>query len=616
MKAKHIIAAAATAALVIFSGCAGKEKEEEGAELSAPSGVAVEVEEAGVGEMRAEYSITGSVQAASEVNVVPMISGKVETVNVREGDSVSSGQMLFSIDTSTVTATLPSLEASYNATKSATTQAVNNADIGIRNAQDNVEKARRGVNQAIVAYENAQRGVYTAQTGVDQAQQGVTQAQRGVEQARRGVEQAGRAVEQAKLGVEQAQRNVTSAQAGVKNAQISVEQAQTAVNDMYAMYEVGAVSLHDVTTAEQGLEQANLALENANSKVLDAQAGVKNAQSSQSDAQAAYSNAQAAYSNAQSQVTSAQASLRSAQIAKQNAEAGVTSAYNSVADARAGVTSAQRGVESARAAASQAKAQQDASLAQIMTQIDQINSQVELGKVTAPCSGIVTSVNVTAGSMAGSAQPAVVIAENGHVEVQASVAEDVFSKINAGDEVSVLISTIYDEPLTGTVGELPAAINPQTSLYDVSVFINTIDEPQIGAFATVTFYTDENENAIYVPTEAVLTGSDNEKYVFIIRDDCALKVTVETGMVNDTDTEITDGIEAGDLVVVKGQSYLSDGAPAHIVSDDEEENGQNEEEPDRTNDSFIFENPDEGTGDFTPEDAPFKIGTPKDALNK
>ncbi len=255
-------------------------------------------------------------------------------------------------------------------------------------------------------------------------------------------------------------------------------------------------------------------------------------------------------------------------------------------------------------------------MAQIMTQIDQINSQVELGKVTAPCNGIVTSVNVTAGSMAGSSQPAVVIAENGHVEVQVSVAEDVFSKIHEGDEARVLISTLYDEPLIGTVSELPAAVNPQTSLYDVTVMITSRDEPQIGAFATVTLYTDENENAVYVPTEAVLTGSDNEKYVFIISDNCALKVTVETGMVNDTDTEIISGIEEGDLVVVKGQSYLSDGAPAHIVSDDEEENGQNEEEPGRTDDSFMFENPDGETGDFAPEDAPFKIGTPKDALDK
>ncbi len=583
MKAKHIITATAAAALVIFSGCAGKESEEEGSELSAPSGVAVEVEEAGVGEMKAEYSLTGKVAAKSEVQIVPMVSGKVETVNVREGDTVLSGQMLFSIDTSTVTATLPSLKDSYNATKSATTQAVKNADIGIRNARANVDKARRGVDQALVAYENAKRSVQTAQTGVDQAQQVVTQAQHGVEQARRAVEQA--------------QRNVTNAQAGVKNAQIAVDQAQTAVDDMYAMYEVGAVSLQDVTTAEQGLEQAKLALENANSKVLDAQAGVKSAQNSQIDAQG--------------QVTSAQASLKSAQLAKKNAEAGVSSAYSSVADARAGVTSAQRGVESAQATATQARAQQDASLAQIQMQIDQINSQVEMGRVTAPCNGTVTAVNVTAGSMAGSSQPSVILAEDGRVEVQVSVAEDVFSKIHEGDEAMVLISTISDEPLEGMVSELPAAANPQTSLYDVTVEITSGEEPQIGAFATVTFYTDVNENAIYVPTEAILTGSDNEKYVFVISDDCALKLTVETGMVSDTDTEIVSGVEEGDLVVVKGQSYLSDGAPIHIVGDEDEEN---EDEPEKPDESFMFEGNEEETDDFTPEDAPFKIGTPKEAL--
>lgn len=83
--------------------------------------------------------------------------------------------------------------------------------------------------------------------------------------------------------------------------------------------------------------------------------------------------------------------------------------------------------------------------------------------------------------------------------------------------------------------------------------------PAIGSFATVIFYTDRRENTLSVPTECVLTGNDNERYLFTVDEGgtTAKRVTVETGLVGKTQTEITSGLTAGDRVVTKGQSYLS-----------------------------------------------------------
>lgn len=64
---------------------------------------------------------------------------------------------------------------------------------------------------------------------------------------------------------------------------------------------------------------------------------------------------------------------------------------------------------------------------------------------------------------ASSAQPSVVIAENGAVEVQVSVAEDVFTGIKVGDTASVTVSAVSKEPMNGTVSTLPAAANVQTN---------------------------------------------------------------------------------------------------------------------------------------------------------
>lgn len=384
---KRILAALLAASMALCAGC-GSQSDDTAEDDQTPSGTAVEVTEVTQGAMSTEYSVNGKVAADNEVQVFPMLAGQVLTLSVSEGDKVSKGQTLLSVDTSTVTSTMSSLRESYNATKTATDKAI-------------------------------------------------------------------------------------------ENAQISVQQAQLAVENTEALLEAGAAAEQDLTKAKQGLEQA--------------QAGV-----------------------------------------------------------------------------AQARAQQAASLAQIQASMDQINKQASLGTVTAPCAGTVTTVNVVQGGMASSAQPAVVIAEDSRVKIKASVSEDVFAGLHVGDSAGVQISVLSDEVKTAKILSLPAAANQQTNLYDVSVSVPDGSDPAIGSFATVIFYTDRRENTLSVPTECVLTGNDNERYLFTADEGgtTAKRVTVETGLVGKTQTEITSGLTAGDRVVTKGQSYLSDGSAVRVVTSD------------------------------------------------
>ena len=142
--------------------------------------------------------------------------------------------------------------------------------------------------------------------------------------------------------------------------------------------------------------------------------------------------------------------------------------------------------------------------------------------------------------------------------------------LHTGDSAGVQISVLSDEVKSAKIVSLPAAANQQTNLYDVSVSVPSGTEPAIGAFATVIFYTDRRENTLSVPTDCVLTGNDNERYLFTVDESgtTAARVTVETGLVGKTNTEITSGLNEGDRVVVKGQSYLSDGSAVRVVTSD------------------------------------------------
>lgn len=265
-------------------------------------------------------------------------------------------------------------------------------------------------------------------------------------------------------------------------------------------------------------------------------------------------------------IENAQIGVEQAQLAVENTEALLEAG----AAAEQDLTKAKQGLAQAQAGVQQARAQQAASLAQIQASMDQINKQASYGTVTAPCAGTVTTVNVVQGGMASSAQPAVVIAEDSRVKINASVSEDVFAGLHTGDSAGVQISVLSDEVKSAKIVSLPAAANQQTNLYDVSVSVPSGTEPAIGAFATVIFYTDRRENTLSVPTDCVLTGNDNERYLFTVDESgtTAARVTVETGLVGKTNTEITSGLNEGDRVVVKGQSYLSDGSAVRVVTSD------------------------------------------------
>ena len=84
-------------------------------------------------------------------------------------------------------------------------------------------------------------------------------------------------------------------------------------------------------------------------------------------------------------------------------------------------------------------------------------------------------------------------------------------------------------------------------------------------FADVIFHTDGSDNAIVVPTQAILTKNDTQ-YVFAVEENIAKQVEVETGLTGSGVTEIVSGLSQGQQIVTVGQAYLADGDAVRVVS--------------------------------------------------
>ena len=186
------------------------------------------------------------------------------------------------------------------------------------------------------------------------------------------------------------------------------------------------------------------------------------------------------------------------------------------------------------------------------------------GNVIAPVSGTLTSMNAASNSYVSTSLPLAVISSTEKMKVTVSVSEVLMPKLSAGDTARVSIGAV-DQTFEATIRSVERAVNMQTQLYTVVLDVpEAVSGLMSGMFADVTFHTEVSENAIIVPTEAILTSNDVQ-YVYVVEEDTARYVEVATGLTGSGVTEILSGLTAGQQLVTVGQAYLADGDPVRVV---------------------------------------------------
>ena len=238
------------------------------------------------------------------------------------------------------------------------------------------------------------------------------------------------------------------------------------------------------------------------------------------------------------------------------------------------IDQAELSLQSAQAQRTSALAQLEAGMQSYKSNVEQLSAVLEnvdgRGNVIAPISGTILSLNAAEGSYVTPSMPVAVIDSVDRLEVSVSVSEALVPKLAVGDEVDVAVSAL-DVQLVGSIKKIESSANMQTKLYNVAISIQEdVAGLMSGMFADVSFRTNTSVDAIVIPTESILT-SNGTQYVFVVDNisggsGTARYAAVETGLTGNGVTEVTSGLEGGDLLVVVGQAYLSDGDAVRIVS--------------------------------------------------
>ncbi len=186
--------------------------------------------------------------------------------------------------------------------------------------------------------------------------------------------------------------------------------------------------------------------------------------------------------------------------------------------------------------------------------------------VKAPFDGIVTALSVGRGQRVQADATALTMAKLDALIVTLGVEPEEALRLRPGAPVELTPVFPPTTHIDSKVDRVHGMVNPQTRLIDTVVrFPHKPDQNLILDEDLRGIITLREQHTLAVPRSAVLRD-DRGSYLFVVRDDKAQRVQVDTGLQDEDWIGVSGALQAGDPVVNLGNYELSDGMPVRQSS--------------------------------------------------
>ena len=472
-------------------------------------------------------SATGYVTSAGSKSVTAEVTGvKSLSVPVQVGDMVQEGDLLCLLDTSDLEESLANSELSLSVTQKRT--------------QLDLESAQRGLAEAGVS----------VQVDLSRIEEQVASALRTYEEARESMNRAG-------SNYGNANNNSTEIRRELEEYQAQLAQVHEQINGLRdSEVSVSGGDGSDKAALEAEAKRLEQLITEYQMKYSTAQETERNLKSIYDQAISSVNNAYDAYER---QLQSQEDAIRNGSSTLQNRQDNVTSSQLSASTS--GISDRQ--------------------------QIDRYQEQIDACNVTAPISGIVTTVNLEAGDRYNGGA-IVTIEDISRYEVTVEIDEYDISKIKIGQKVVIKTNGTGDLELEGKVISIaPRATAGANVTYTVKTSIDTsCEDLRMDMTAKLSIIISSKENVLTVPYAAVQTAEDGSCYVEVVDENAGAdaagsgqpdgapggggnaampgslptrRIPVTKGIESDYYVEISgEGIEEGLEVIVPADDSLDD----------------------------------------------------------
>ena len=477
-------------------------------------------------ELRSNVTASGEVRPIQFINLTSEVQGRIEEIYVKEGDAVTKGTPLVKLDPTQLESSTEAQLASLQA------------------AQSETQVSRSQVVAAQNQYSQAQQGLIASEASVDTAVQQVSTAR----------------------------QNIVAAQTDVEARQVDLNTANRELRRTTDLLESGVSSRSEYDAAKDKVDQAAVALRNAQSRLKSAQLGVN---------------------EAEARVKEARARANQQQVA---------------------VRDAQRAVNTANLSAESTASRTEQQAALLRGQRNQRDKTLQV----APINGVIADIPSKVGTFAVanlSSTPLLTIADMSSINVEVKVDETEIDKVEVDQPAKIKVDAFGEREIIGrvrqktplavgksqTTGGLSTNINVQEAK-EFRVVIELTEIPQEirdglrpGMSATAVITTKTVSDVVAVPLQAVIEKKPDAspsptiqgdvqmpndkpktiKGVYVMENNKAKFIEVETGITGESDIEIKTGLSEGQDVITGPSRILNTLKEGDAVKRQEKKDGEN-----------------------------------------
>jgi RND family efflux transporter MFP subunit len=182
-------------------------------------------------------------------------------------------------------------------------------------------------------------------------------------------------------------------------------------------------------------------------------------------------------------------------------------------------------------------------------------------KLYAPRDGVIAERNVEAGGSVIPSQAAFKLVSVDKVFVKIPVPENEIGSIAEGQAAHVIVAALDNAAFSGKIEMKGVSASATSHTYEAKIGINN---PQLQIMPGMVCKVGVRhalplQSRIVVPNRAVQISADGRQYVWLAEGNLAKRRFVKTGNLTDNGIAITEGLSAGDRLIIEGFQKVSEG---------------------------------------------------------
>lgn len=188
-----------------------------------------------------------------------------------------------------------------------------------------------------------------------------------------------------------------------------------------------------------------------------------------------------------------------------------------------------------------------------------LQEQLRMSKIISPIDGTVDAVDIKVGNAIAPGIPAIRVINFANLKVKAELAESYAGRVKKNDIAKIYFPDLNDS-VESKVNYASRAINPMSRTFTAEVILDNKKEyhPNMVTRLKINDYVS-SQPVVVIPVRLIQNSSTGERYVYIVKEDKAVKSVIKTGREYNGKVEVKEGLVAGDLLVTLGFENVNEG---------------------------------------------------------